>query len=180
VFCEVSGRASNPALGAFLKRVAKHALVAEGFHAGTLSVAVVGARAMSALHRRFLKKPGPTDVLSFDLGTDRKRGLIDAQVVICADVARRVVQPGTAKQAGSAKFRFALRAELALYLVHGILHLAGYDDHDPTHFARMHAREDDLLTRCRVGPVFRTTADPAAAAAARRRRSALQRERANR
>ncbi|HQL55899.1 MAG TPA: rRNA maturation RNAse YbeY [Phycisphaerae bacterium] len=43
---------------------------------------------------------------------------------------------------------------MALYVVHGILHLAGYDDHTARDFERMHAREDQLLERLGLGPVF--------------------------
>ena len=92
---------------------------------------------MATLHQRFMGESGPTDVFSFDLGTDRRRGVLDGEVIICTDVARRrAVEPGLA----------SARAELALYLTHGILHLAGYDDHRPADYRRMHAREDELLS----------------------------------
>lgn len=130
-----------------LRRVAKHALAAQGFRSGQLSVAVVGTRAMSTLHQRFLQLPGPTDVLSFDLGTDRDAGHLEAEIVLCADVARRNARA----RGGTLK---AAREELALYLVHGILHLAGYDDHAPADFDRMHRREDTLLRELRLGPIF--------------------------
>jgi probable rRNA maturation factor len=54
----------------------------------------------------------------------------------------------------SRRWRSAARAELALYLTHGILHLAGYNDHRPAEFRRMHAREDTLLAEFGLGPVF--------------------------
>jgi ssRNA-specific RNase YbeY (16S rRNA maturation enzyme) len=74
---------------ALLRRVACYAASAEGFRRGSLSVVVVGSQAMSALHRRHLNLDGPTDVLTFDLGCDRSCGLLDAEIVLCADVARR-------------------------------------------------------------------------------------------
>jgi probable rRNA maturation factor len=132
---------------ALLHRVAVHTLRAEGFKEGRLSVAVVGATAMATLHRRFLGLPGPTDVLSFDLDTDRRRGHVDGEIVVCADVARR-------RAAARNRSLQAARAELALYLVHGILHLAGYDDRTPADSRRMHAREDQLLSELGLGPVF--------------------------
>ena len=46
------------------------------------------------------------------------------------------------------------RAELALYLVHGLLHLAGYDDRDAAAFRRMHRREDEILATLGLGGVF--------------------------
>jgi probable rRNA maturation factor len=130
-----------------LRRVAEHALHAEGFSTGRLSIAVVGATAMASLHRRFLGKPGPTDVLTFDLDTNRRRGLVDAEIVVCTDVARK-------RAAIRCRSLQAARAELALYVVHGILHLAGYDDRTPSGFYRMHMREDALLTELGLGAVF--------------------------
>lgn len=113
-----------------LQRIARFVAAAEGFDHGRLSVAVVGARRMASLHRQYLGEDGPTDVLTFDLGCDLRHGRLDGEIVLCAAVARR---------------RVAWRAELALYLVHGILHLAGYDDRTPRDARRMHAREDRLL-----------------------------------
>jgi probable rRNA maturation factor len=131
-----------------LHRVAAYTASAEGFTRGRLSIAVVGATAMATLHRRYLGRPGPTDVLSFDLDTDRHRAYIEGEVVVCADVARRrAVRCGHSLQAA--------RAELALYVVHGILHLSGYDDQTPAGCQRMHAREDELLSEFGLGAVFR-------------------------
>lgn len=141
-----------------IERAARHALTAEGFHRGSLSIAVVGRRAMRTLHRRTLSIDAATDVLTFDLLEDDELGIadcagakvtlpagrrIDAEIVVCADVARRRMR--TLK---------AATAELCLYVVHGILHLAGHDDHDPPAFARMHAREDELLSEIGLGRVF--------------------------
>lgn len=90
----------------------------------------------------------PTDVLAFDLGCARRQGWLDGEIVLCADIARREA----ARRGGALA---AARAELALYLVHGLLHLAGYDDHTPRGFQRMHQREDELLNKLGWGPVFR-------------------------
>lgn len=133
---------------ALLRRVARHTAAAEGFRSGNLSVAVVGARAMATLHRRFMNIPGPSDVLSFDLGCDRNAGYLEAEIILCADVARQ-------RAAARGGTRRAAREELALYLVHGLLHLAGYDDHTARDFQRMHAREDELLVELGLGAVYR-------------------------
>lgn len=133
---------------ALLRRTAETVLAAEGFRAGHLSVAVVGRTAMATLHLRFMDVAGPTDVLTFDLDSDVAAGRIDAEIVVCADVARR----NAAARGGTLR---AAREELALYLVHGILHVAGYDDHEPRDAARMHRREDELLSICGLPPVYR-------------------------
>lgn len=130
-----------------LRRVAAYVAEREGFRHGTLSIVVVGARAMATLHDRYMKLPEPTDVLTFDLGSDRAAGVVDGEIVVCADVARR-----TARQ--RSKTQRAATEELALYVTHGVLHLAGYDDHAPADFRRMHAREDALLNELGLGHVF--------------------------
>jgi probable rRNA maturation factor len=123
---------------ALLQRVARHVAAVEGFTCGRLSVAVVGRRHMASLHRRYLGIDGPTDVLTFDLGCEQRHGWLDAEIVLCADIAR-----SAAVQRGGTSA--AAWAELALYLVHGVLHLAGYDDRTARDARRMHAREDELL-----------------------------------
>ena len=150
-----------------LRRVAIHVATAEGFRSGDLSIAVVGARRMATLHRQFSGVPGPTDVLTFDLGTNPRQRRLSGEIVVCADVARRA-----AARIATSSLRPAARAELALYVTHGILHLAGYDDHNPADFRRIHRREDFLLAQLGLGPVFeRAALEPFRAGATRRRRS---------
>jgi probable rRNA maturation factor len=87
---------------------------AQGAHPSKLShidVILVSDRRMSELHRRFLQLDGPTDVLTFHHG----------EIFISVETARR--------QAGA--FRSALLREIQLYLVHGLLHLRGFDDKVP-------------------------------------------------
>ena len=143
---------------ALLTRVARHTAAVEGFSAGSLSIVAVGARAMSNIHQRFMKVTGATDVITFDLGTDRRAGVIDGEIYVCCDVARRAaaarLRRGGRRRKAPARVLAATRAELALYVVHGVLHLAGYDDHGARDYRRMHAREDELLTELGIGRVF--------------------------
>lgn len=169
-----------------LTRTARRVATAEGFSSGYLSIAVVNRRTIAKLHERHLGDPATTDVLTFDLGSDRRRRWLDAEVVVCADVARRAaarrqryapplptaafkaLAAGVAQPAGRPRgtrlYRDARQcaaetvvltaAELALYVVHGLLHLSGYDDHDPSAARIMHAREDALLVALGLGPVY--------------------------
>lgn len=116
--------------------VARHAA-----DAWNIVITVVDSREMAALHRRFHADPSPTDILTFDLRDDPRSDAIDAELVISADAAIEA-NPRAAP------------AELALYVTHGLLHLAGYDDHTPADARRMHAREDELLTEFGLGPVY--------------------------
>jgi probable rRNA maturation factor len=82
---------------------------------GELSVVILDARAMGELHAEFLDDPSPTDVITFE--GDPAAGLA-GEICVCADVAR--------DYARTHQTDFA--AELALYIAHGYLHLAGFDD----------------------------------------------------
>jgi probable rRNA maturation factor len=103
---------------------------------------------MAAAHRRFAGVDGTTDVLTFDLRDKEEAGAdparMDVDIYACVDEARR-----QAAARGHEPER-----ELLLYVVHGVLHCLGEDDHDDAAYARMHAREDELLESIGVGRVF--------------------------
>lgn len=129
---------------------------------------------MTRLHAEYSGDPTPTDVLTFDLGCDRRNGRIDGEIVVCADVAlaaarRRSTQPAERRPTKVPEVpRRAALAELVLYVVHGVLHLAGHDDHADAAYRRMHRREDEILTSLGWGPVFATNSVSAVAARTRR------------
>jgi probable rRNA maturation factor len=119
-----------------IRAVAEHVLRREKAK-GTVSVAVVGSGTMRRLHREFLGIDSPTDVLTFPLGAP---GGLLGEVIACAGVARREAAARGGRPAD----------ELLLYVVHGVLHLVGYDDVAPRDFARMHRREAALLAELGV------------------------------
>ena len=103
---------------------------------GEVDVAVVGSAEMARLNAQYLARAGATDVLSFDLSeSDSSGGPLSAQIVVCADLA----------VAEAAKRKLTPRGELLLYVVHGLLHLMGYDDTTADAADKMHAREAELL-----------------------------------
>jgi probable rRNA maturation factor len=108
-----------------------------------ISVALVNDAAMAQLNWDYLGHNGPTDVLSFDLrdAVDEKTA-IDGEIVMSVDMA--------VKQAR--KRGHAVEAELALYAVHGTLHLLGYDDRRKADAKRMHAMENEILSS--IGMTF--------------------------
>lgn len=110
--------------------------------AGEVRLKAVGDAEMDQAHRRYCDTPGTTDVLTFDLS--ERPGVLDTDILLCVDEASR--------RAGERGHE--TRRELLLYALHGVLHCLGHDDHDDESFARMHAAEDDILTRLGVGPTF--------------------------
>ncbi len=106
----------------------------EGATVADVDIAVVDKKEMAAMNRKYLQHIGPTDVLSFDLSDNLTLGIV-AQLVVCGDVA--VTE---AKARGHSPAR-----ELMLYVVHGLLHMMGYEDSSVRGAAKMHAREEELL-----------------------------------
>ena len=110
----------------------------------TLSLAIVNDAQMSRLHKEYLGIPGPTDVLTFELDHDAKGRVVAGEVIICLPEAKR-----QARQRGS-----TVEKELLLYALHGMLHLSGFDDRTAAGYRAMHRKEDQILMRLGVGPVF--------------------------
>jgi probable rRNA maturation factor len=106
-------------------------ITGDSFH--DLSVALVDDDAIAAINRQFLNHTGPTDVISFDLGGGGGEIILSTErAVIVAKQLRR--KPAH---------------ELALYLVHGLLHLAGMDDATTAQRRAMRAAERRVLHRLR-------------------------------
>lgn len=90
-----------------------------------VQVVLISDRRMAQLHRRFLRMAGPTDVITFQHG----------EIFISADTARRQAR----------QFRRSPLAEIQLYLVHGLLHLCGFDDKKAADARAMKATQERIL-----------------------------------
>jgi probable rRNA maturation factor len=90
-----------------------------------IDVVLVSDRKMSELHRRFMKISGPTDVITFQHG----------EIFISVETARRQAEA----------FGTSLEYELRLYLVHGLLHLHGFDDHEQAARRRMGSLQTKIV-----------------------------------
>ena len=86
---------------------------------------LISDRRMALLHRKFLGQSGPTDVMTFQHG----------EIFISVDTARR-----HARAFGNSFLR-----ELKLYIVHGLLHLQGFDDQSPVEARRMKNAQEKIL-----------------------------------
>ncbi len=102
----------------------------------SVTMRIVGKRESAALNSQFRRKSGPTNVLSFQFETfPGIRSNLLGDVVICADVVRR-----EAREQGKTE-----RAHWAHMVVHGIMHLRGYDHQSNKDAAVMEARETRIL-----------------------------------
>ena len=143
-----------------LRRIAR-ALLEETWRDGSFDLAIylVAAPEMTRLNEAFLRHKGSTDVITFDYAeragqgarpsrfpapSGRFRGrryvrpaLLHGEIVVCLDEA--VCQ--------ARRFHTTWQSELVRYVVHGVLHLLGYDDQDNRARRRMKAAEDALVRR---------------------------------
>jgi probable rRNA maturation factor len=92
-------------------------------------VLLVSDRRISGLHRQFLRKSGPTDVITFEHG----------EIFISAETARRHAR----------QFASSLLRELQLYVVHGLLHLHGFDDQNKVDARKMEKIQQRILAAAR-------------------------------
>jgi len=113
-----------------LTRLAQVTLQGEGLADVELSVSFVDEAEIEDLHVRYMDEPGPTDVLSFPLDDVDEGG-----TRLLGDV---VIAPAVAARNNPAD----PDAELRLLLVHGILHLLGYDHEADAEKAEMWARQE--------------------------------------
>jgi probable rRNA maturation factor len=95
-----------------------------------ISLAIIDDARIRELNARYLNHDYATDVLSFLL--DSGPGYVEGEIIVSAEMA----------VARSAEFGWSGADELLLYVVHGTLHLVGYDDHEPDDRAKMRAREE--------------------------------------
>jgi probable rRNA maturation factor len=112
---------------------------------GEISIAFLTDDALARIHAEFLGDASPTDVITFP--ADPTSGLAGE---ICVSVDQAAMQ--------AARRGIAFARELTLYLVHGWLHLCGYDDHSETDRRTMRRMERRLLfalERAHARPDFR-------------------------
>ena len=135
-----------PKVEAKVRKAIRATLRRHGVVRARISVALVNDAVMERLNRDHLGHNGPTDVLSFDLrdAADEKSA-IDGEIVMSVDMAVK-----QARERGH-----AVEAELALYAVHGTLHLLGYDDRRKADTTRMHAMENEILSSIGMALVVR-------------------------
>lgn len=98
-----------------------------------ISLAIIDDRRMHELNARYLNHDEPTDVLSFLL--DSRPGYVEGEIIVSAETA--IARAG--------EFGWSAADELLLYVIHGTLHLVGYDDHDPDDRAAMREQEKVYL-----------------------------------
>lgn len=145
---------------AFLIEVARQTLAEEQVVEAEISIAILDDATIRPINRDYLDHDYPPDVLSFPLeesclrpasaGAPRGAGKgLSGEILIGGEEAARAAP----------RFGWPVRNEMALYLVHGLLHLCGYDDHDADEQRLMRDREQVCLKVHGIVPSYdeRTT-----------------------
>ncbi|HVJ82629.1 MAG TPA: rRNA maturation RNase YbeY [Planctomycetia bacterium] len=110
----------------------------EGIDQAKIGLAFLDDAEIHRLNRRFLDHDYPTDVLTFPMATGKK---LEAEIALSTEYAARE----------AVTYDWPAHVEASLYVVHGVLHLAGYDDGDEKEKTRMEARQQELLAEFRAG-----------------------------
>ena len=142
----------------FLIKAAERVLAEEEVAGAEISVALVDNETIHRLNREYLNHDYATDVLSFLLECDQEipdaspaeppethRGQgkrLEGEVIISTETARQDAKD----------FGWSPREEVVLYLIHGLLHLVGYDDLSSTERKVMRARERAMLAILEISP----------------------------
>jgi rRNA maturation RNase YbeY len=128
-----------PVARARVQRAAELVLVAERVRDAQLSIAFVTEADITRLNWRHLRHRGPTDVISFGMQAAPGSATRVGDVYISPDVARRNAQAHGA----------SVREEILRLVVHGVLHVLGYDhpDGQARYGSVMWKRQEQLLAR---------------------------------
>ncbi len=135
-----------------LRRAAAQALALEA-QEGDIVIILTGDEEVADLNQRFLNREGPTDVLSFPAQTSDETFVLPPEAgeeTYLGDVI--IAFPYAQRQAH--RLGHDLHDELILLVVHGVLHLLGYDHTTPEAKARMWARQQAILESLGVDPAI--------------------------
>jgi probable rRNA maturation factor len=116
-----------------MRQIVRTVLEGEGIADAEISLAFVDNASSQRLNKRYLDHDEATDILTFPLG--EAGGKLTGELIVGAEVAR----------AQAAERGHDVQAELALYVIHGLLHLCGFNDKSAAQVADMRRRERHYL-----------------------------------
>jgi probable rRNA maturation factor len=120
-----------------------------------VSVYILRASEMARLNENFLQHQGSTDVITFDYGdsslkSESSARCLHGEIFVCIDDA--IVQ--------ARQFRTSWPSEIVRYIIHGLLHLRGFDDQKPIARRKMKREENRLLKEtARLFPLSKLAGD---------------------
>jgi probable rRNA maturation factor len=125
-----------------LRQAVENVLIAGKIAEAEISVAIIDDPTIHQLNVQFLNHDYPTDVLSFVL--EREGDRLEGEIIASADTAIR----------SASEFGWSPADELLLYVIHGALHLVGFDDTSPELKTLMRQAEGEHLGRFGLAPRY--------------------------
>jgi len=116
-----------------IRRWLENAIREEGWVPGAINFIICNDEYLFKMNKRYLKQKMLTDILTFPMAEDGNT--VSADIYISIDRVRD----------NSKKFKVQVKKELARVMIHGILHLMGYDDHEEEGKKKMREKEDLYL-----------------------------------
>ncbi|MCS7305368.1 MAG: rRNA maturation RNase YbeY [Thermoguttaceae bacterium] len=123
-----------------IKQAVQVALESAGVHRARICVAMIDDEQIRRLNRQFLGEDEPTDVLSFPMGCSAEG--LEGEIVVSGERAAAV----------ASQYGWTAEQELLLYIIHGALHLAGFQDASGAQRRRMRRQEALCLRRLGLEP----------------------------
>ena len=120
--------------GDVVQRAVQRVLADASTNQATISIAIVGNQSIHELNKTYLQHDYATDVLSFVF--DRGECSVDGEIVVSAEMAQII----------AGRLNVEPHDELLLYIIHGALHLVGYDDKDEAGRKKMLEQEVSTLS----------------------------------
>ncbi len=101
-----------------IRSVCEKILLDAGIVSGRIGIVIVDNETIHKLNADFLQHDYPTDVISFQVESELERGYLEGEVIASAEMAKD----------RAPEFAWSVKEELILYIIHGLLHLVGFDD----------------------------------------------------
>lgn len=124
---EINNLTKNRIERRFFQKIAERAIKILKIKIEEISLVFVGDARMKNLNKKHRKRDRVTDVLTFDYG----------EIIICLPQAKRQAK----------KFGHSLKDELVVLLIHGILHLVGYDDETKKDYNKIVSKQEEIWQR---------------------------------
>lgn len=118
-----------------MEKAVRHILAEAKIVRGLMEIDILTNDAIHAMNVEFLGHDYATDVLAFEMDRDQASGMLEGNILVCAEQASE----------RAAEFGWNAADELLLYVIHGTLHLVGYDDHEGGDQAAMRQKETEAL-----------------------------------
>ncbi len=125
-----------------IRAVGEKILADAGIAYGRVGIVLVDNDTIHKLNNDFLKHDYPTDVISFQVESDPETGLLEGEVIVSVEMARD----------RGPEFGWGTDEEVLLYVIHGLLHLVGFDDTVSGERATMREKEREYLQFLGIEP----------------------------